>query len=231
MISWVARVEELKFMKEIDGIKYYSPLEESINIGSHALGFILSAIATILLYIKSAPLGDPLNLVSALVFGFSLMALYAASTCYHSARQPALRKKLRIVDHASIYCLIAGTYTPFSLLVLKGSTGWIIFTTTWLMALVGIVLKLFFTGRYQLLSTLMYVFMGWIIIFVIEPLMENLPADGLSWLIAGGLCYTLGAVLYAIKRIQLNHAIFHLFVLAGSLCHFLAIYLYVIPAV
>ena len=169
-----------------------------------------------------------LALVSALVFGFSLMALYAASTFYHSARKADLRRKLRVIDHASIYCLIAGTYTPFSLLVLKGTAGWAIFSITWLMALVGVVLKLFFTGRYQLISTLIYVFMGWIIIFVFEPLKQNLPAAGLDWLLAGGFFYTVGAALYAIKKIKLNHAIFHLFVLAGSFCHFLAVYRYVI---
>jgi hemolysin III len=217
-------------MQEINGIKYYSPLEESINIFSHAIGFILSVLATIFLFKKSLLSGDALSLVSALVFGFGLMALYAASTCYHSARDPALRKKLRIVDHASIYCVIAGTYTPFSLLVLKGSTAWFIFSITWSMALVGVVLKLFYTGKFQLISTLIYVFMGWIIIFVFEPLKENLPAAGLDWLLAGGFFYTVGAVLYAIRKIKLNHAIFHLFVLAGSFCHFLAVYIYVIPA-
>ena len=215
-------------MQEINGIKYYSPLEEKINIFSHAIGFFLSIIATILLVKKSIELGGVLSLVSALVFGFSLMALYAASTFYHSARKADLRRKLRVIDHASIYCLIAGTYTPFSLLVLKGTAGWAIFSITWLMALVGVVLKLFFTGRYQLISTLIYVFMGWIIIFVFEPLKQNLPAAGLDWLLAGGFFYTVGAALYAIKKIKLNHAIFHLFVLAGSFCHFLAVYRYVI---
>ena len=215
-------------MQEINGIKYYSPLEEKINIFSHAIGLFLSIIATILLVKKSIELGGVLSLVSALVFGFSLMALYAASTFYHSARKADLRRKLRVIDHASIYCLIAGTYTPFSLLVLKGTAGWAIFSITWLMALLGVVLKLFFTGRYQLISTLIYVFMGWIIIFVFEPLKQNLPAAGLDWLLAGGFFYTVGAALYAIKKIPLNHAIFHLFVLAGSFCHFLAVYRYVI---
>jgi hemolysin III len=215
-------------MQEINGIKYYSPLEENINIFSHAIGLFLSIIATILLVKKSIELGGVLSLVSSLVFGFSLMALYAASTFYHSARKADLRRKLRVIDHASIYCLIAGTYTPFSLLVLKGAAGWTIFSIAWLMALVGVVLKLFFTGRYQLISTFMYVFMGWIIIFVFEPLKQNLPTAGLDWLLAGGFFYTVGAALYAIKKIKLNHAIFHLFVLAGSFCHFLAIYRYVI---
>jgi hemolysin III len=215
-------------MQEINGIKYYSPVEERINIFSHAVGFFLSVLATFFLFKKAMLAGNTLSIVSALVFGFSLMALYGASTCYHCARQPALRKKLRIIDHASIYCLIAGTYTPFALLILKGTTGWVIFSIAWLMALVGIVLKLFFTGRYQLVSTLMYVFMGWIIIFVFDPLKESLPDAGLDWLLAGGFFYTVGAALYAIKKIKLNHAIFHLFVLAGSFCHFLSVYLYVI---
>jgi hemolysin III len=215
-------------MYEVDGVKYYSPLEERINICSHALGLLLSVIAFVLLLLKSLPNNNLLELVSVAVFGLSLVVLYGASTAYHSTRQAVMRKRLRIVDHASIYCLIAGTYTPFTLLVLSGASGWIIFTASWTMALVGIVLKLFFTGRYTVISTLMYVFMGWLIVFAIDPLMANLSRDGLFWLIAGGLAYTFGALLYAIKKIPLNHALFHLFVLAGSACHFISVYCYVI---
>ena len=161
------------------------------------------------------------------ILGLSLIFLYGTSTAYHSSKNQARRSRLRILDHASIYILIAGTYTPFTLITLHGPTGWMIFGTSWGMAFTGIILKLFFTGKYQLLSTLMYVFMGWLIIFAIEHLIDKLPRAGLGWLVAGGLAYTLGAALYSIKKIRFNHAIFHVFVLLGSSCHFMAVYFYV----
>lgn len=209
--------------------KYYSALEERINISSHALGLIFSLVALVLLVEQAISHGNNLHLVSFCIFGASLISLYAASTLYHSSRDPVLRNRLRIIDHASIYVLIAGTYTPFSLITLGDKTGWIIFSVSWAMALIGIVLKLFFTGRFTFVSTAMYIFMGWIILFALEPLANSLPANGLTWLVAGGIAYTLGAILYSIKRIRLNHAIFHLFVLSGSFCHFIAVYYYVLP--
>lgn len=213
----------------MEGIKYYSPIEEKINILSHAAGFILSLVALVLLVMRATLYGDVWDVVSAGIFGASLMILYGASTVYHSAKKPELRKRLRIVDHASIYVLIAGTYTPFTLITLNGSIGWVIFGTAWGLALTGIILKLFFTGKYNLISTLMYVFMGWVIIFAIKPLINNLPLDGLLWLFAGGMAYTTGAVLYSIKKIKFNHAIFHMFVLIGSFSHFMAVFFYVLP--
>jgi len=217
-------------MKAIAGIQHYSPIEEKINISSHALGFILSTIALVLLVNHAYTYGNVLHVVSFSVFGISLIALYAASTIYHSAKTPVLRTKLRIVDHASIYILIAGTYTPFTLVTLGGLTGWVIFGVSWTMALTGIILKLFFTGRFDFISTFMYVFMGWIIVFALEPLVSSLSYDGLFWLVTGGIAYTIGAILYGIKKIRLNHAIFHVFVLAGSFCHFVSVFYYVLPA-
>jgi hemolysin III len=216
-------------MTNIKGIKYYSPLEEKINIVSHAVGFILSIAALVLLTTYAAIYGNVWHIVSFSIFGVSLIILFAASTVYHSAKKPALRSRLRIMDHASIYVLIAGTYTPFALVTLNGLTGWVIFGISWGLALSGIVLKLFFTGRYRLLSTLMYIFMGWIIIFAIKPLINNLSLDGLFWLVAGGIAYTVGAVLYGIKKIKFNHAIFHVFVLIGAFCHFISVFFYVLP--
>lgn len=213
----------------MEGIKYYSPIEEKINILSHAAGFVLSLAALVLLVMRATRYGDVWDVVSAGIFGASLIILYAASTVYHSAKKPELRKRLRIIDHASIYVLIAGTYTPFTLITLNGSIGWVIFGTAWGLALTGIILKLFFTGKYNLISTLMYVFMGWVIIFAIKPLINNLPLDGLLWLFAGGMAYTTGAVLYSIKKIKFNHAIFHMFVLIGSFSHFMAVFFYVLP--
>ena len=211
-------------------LNVYSPAEERINIGSHALGLVLSITAFLLLVLRAQSYDNALYTLSFAVFGASLICLYLASTLYHSAKTLKMRTRLRIVDHATIYILIAGTYTPFCLITLSGPTGWTVFAVSWGLAAAGLVLKLFFTGRFQLLSTLMYVFMGWIVIFVVKPMIANLPLAGLVWLLVGGISYTTGAVIYSIKRIPFNHAIFHLFVLAGSFCHFIAVYQYVYPS-
>jgi hemolysin III len=210
-------------------VKFYPPLEEKINIFSHVIGLLVSVLALVMMVVRASQHGNAWHIVSVSIFGAGLIALYAASTAYHSARNPKTRARLRIIDHATIYTLIAGSYTPFTLITLQGAVGWTIFAITWSLAISGIILKLFFTGRFNRISTLMYVFMGWLIIFVVKPLVASLPAAGLYWLIAGGLAYTIGAVLYSIKSIPFNHALFHVLVLAGSTCHFIAIYEYVIP--
>lgn len=212
----------------MDTTNHYSPLEEKTNIISHAIGLALSIVGTLLMLVRAGASGDILYIISVGIFGASLIALYAASTLYHSAKDPKTRARLRINDHATIYILIAGTYTPFTLITLNGWVGWTVFGVSWGMATCGVVLKLFFTGRYTVLSTLMYVFMGWIIIFAIKPLVNSLSPEGLFWLIAGGLAYTTGAVIYSIKKVHFNHAIFHLFVLLGSFCHFISVYFYVL---
>jgi len=206
----------------------YSPKEEKINIISHAIGFLLSIVALILLVIHAIEFGTILHIVSVGIFGASLIILYVASTLYHNSKNEESRTRLKIFDHAAIYVLIAGTYTPLCLITLNGTTGWLICGISWGMALIGIILKIFFTGRYKIISTLMYVFMGWMIVFAINPLIDNLSASGLNWLVAGGVFYTIGAVIYSIKKIKFNHAIFHLFVLIGSFCHFYLIYFYVL---
>jgi hemolysin III len=212
----------------MDGTQHYSPREEMTNIISHAVGLVLSIVALLLMLIRASESGNFLHIVSAAIFGASLIALYAASTLYHSAKDPKVRSRLRINDHATIYILIAGTYTPFTLITLNGWVGWTIFGVSWGMAIAGVVLKLFFTGKYNVLSTLMYIFMGWIIIFAVKPLINSLSSEGLFWLVAGGVAYTTGAVIYSIKKIKFNHAIFHLFVLLGSFCHFISVYFYVL---
>jgi len=217
-------------MKDTEGITDYSPIEEKINIISHAIGFILSIVAFVLLVAHANLHADVWHIASFSIFGASLILLYAASTFYHSAKTTELRNRLNILDHASIYVLIAGTYTPFSLITLKGTTGWVIFGISWGLALTGIILKLFFTGKYNLISTIMYVLMGWVIVFAIKPLINNLPLEGLLWLFAGGISYTIGAILYSIKNIKFNHAIFHMFVLIGSFCHFMSVFFYVLPS-
>ena len=213
-----------------DRAGFYPPLEENLNIITHAFGFILSIIGLILLVLKANNHGEVRHLVSFSIFGASMILLYAASTLYHSSKSGLLRYRLNILDHSSIYVLIAGTYTPFAIVTLHGLVGWILFGVIWGLAITGVVLKLFFTGRYQKLSTIMYVVMGWIVVFAIKPLIDNLSLNGLLWLLSGGISYTLGAVLFSLDRIRFNHAIFHLFVLFGSFSHFISIYYNVLPS-
>jgi hemolysin III len=203
-------------------------VEEAINVASHALGFVLGIIGLVALLLLAMGDGDTLKIVSFTIFGCSLVITYGTSTLYHSTTSPLRRSRLRIMDHASIYILIAGSYTPFTLITLQGPVGWTLFSISWGMAITGITLKFYFTGRYRLLSTLMYVFMGWLIVFAIFPLIEKMPVMGMRWLVAAGLAYTLGAILYAIKKIPFNHAIFHVLTMVGSICHFVAVYRYVI---
>lgn len=204
----------------------YSAKEESLNIYTHAFGFVLSILGLILLIATSFEKSS-VYFWSFLIFGLSMCVLYLASTLYHRAKKPVQRAKLQIFDHCAIYVLIAGTYTPFTLITLPEDIGHMIFAIVWVLALMGVLLKLFFTGRFGVLSTILYVAMGWLIVSAYTPLVENLPEQGVAWLFAGGLGYTLGAILYSIKRIPYNHAIFHVFVLAGSFCHFWVVYSYI----
>lgn len=214
-------------MEKKTNIQFYSPTEEKLNIWSHAFGIFLSIIALVLLIIKAVQQDNIWMMISFPIFGVSLILLYLASTLYHASKEPQKRFKLKVFDHAAIYVLIAGSYTPFTLVSLNGETGWLIFSMVWVMAFTGIMLKLFFTGRFKVISTTMYVLMGWLIVFYFQDLTAHLHEKGVFYLILGGVLYTIGAILYSIKKIKFNHAIFHFFVLAGSLCHFLSIYLYV----
>ncbi len=209
-------------------IKRYAPLEEKINIYSHGLGFVLAIPATILMILKASLHGDPWQIVSVSIYGLSLMTLYLASTVYHASKDENRRSRLNIFDHASIYLLIAGSYTPFVLVTLRGPWGWSLFGVVWTAAIAGIFFKLYFTGRFELASTIAYVLMGLVVLVAIKPLIDRLPLPGLFWLIAGGVSYIVGALFYMQRKIHYQHAIFHVFVLVGSLCHYWAIYEYVI---
>lgn len=190
----------------------------------------MSIFGLIFLIDRAQKIGGEWTLTSFSVYGLSLVVLYAASTIYHYVQTPRLRLKLAIVDHAAIYLLIAGSYTPFTLITLEGATGLAIFAAIWTCAFIGMFFKLFFTGRFQTISTIMYILMGWMAILVIDPLMENLAEEGIFWLFAGGISYTIGALFFLLDhKLKFNHAIFHVFVLGGSFSHFLAVYFYVIP--
>ena len=157
------------------------------------------------------------------------MLLYGASTLYHALPAPRWKRCLRVFDHAAIFLLIAGTYTPFMLVSLRGPWGWSLFGVVWALAVAGIVLKVFFTGRFRLLSTLIYLFMGWLVLIAIKPLVEALPHGSLVLLFAGGAAYSAGTVFYVWKRLPYHHAVWHLFVLAGSICHFFAVFASLVP--
>ncbi|MEM0939006.1 MAG: hemolysin III family protein [Bacteroidota bacterium] len=203
----------------------YSTTEENWNIGTHALGTVLSIPATYFLITKS---GNSSELLASAIFGVSLIVLYIASATYHASKNEAKRIKLRIFDHTAIFVLIAGTYTPICMISLGNSWGPSLLIIIWSIAFTGILLKLFFTGKYDRASTIVYVGMGWIAVIAIKPLLEHFSTAPLLWLLGGGISYTLGALLYSINRLPFNHAIFHVFVLAGSSCHYVMIYNYVI---
>ncbi|AUC21374.1 MULTISPECIES: hemolysin III family protein [Polaribacter] len=202
----------------------YSETEERLNVWSHGLGLLASVIAFPFLIVKASNYTNFWEVTSFVIYGLSLIVLYAASTFYHAAKNPKKRRRLNIFDHAAIYALIAGSYTPFCLVALNSDLGWYMFIAVWVFALTGIILKLFFTGRFDKISTAMYLLMGWQVVFFIKPLMVALPTFNLNLLIGGGVFYTIGAILYSIKKIPYNHAIFHVFVLLGSISHFIAIY-------
>lgn len=208
-------------------LTYYSKTEENLNVITHGIGLLLSIVAFFFLTVKALEIGSINYLVSFIIFGISLILLYGASTFYHLSIQPNIRAKLNILDHAAIYVLIAGTYTPFTLVTLNGWVGWTILSAVWGIALVGIFLKLFYNGRFDKISTIAYAAMGWIIVFAIIPLIEQLSLNGLLWLFSGGVLYTTGAVFYSLKKVKYNHAIFHVFVLLGSISHFISIYFHV----
>ena len=202
----------------------YSKKEERLNVLSHGLGLALSIVAFPFLILKSLDYTGFWEISSFIIYGLSMMILYAASTFYHAEKNPKRRRKLNIFDHAAIYLLIAGSYSPFCIVGLDSSLGWYMFLFVWLFALTGVILKLFFTGKFEKISTAMYLLMGWQVMFFIRPLMNSLSEEGFQMLVAGGVFYSVGAILYSIQKIPFNHAIFHVFVLLGSFCHFVAIY-------
>lgn len=203
---------------------HYPKKEEFLNILSHGFGLFLSILSLPFLLYKAVAFNGFWKPVSFIIFGISMVVLYAASTMYHAAKKPKLRRRLNIFDHAAIYVLIAGSYTPFCLVALDSDLGWYMFLFVWIFALSGVVLKLFFTGKFDKVSTALYLIMGWQVVIFIKPLMNSLSSEGLNFLFAGGVFYTIGAILYSIRKLPYNHAIFHIFVLLGTLSHFWAIY-------
>jgi hemolysin III len=216
-------------IKNISLGRSYSLGEEIANSVTHGFGTILSVVGLVLLVYLATINGDGYQIVSFSIYGASLIILYLASTLYHAFQKPKLKRVFKIIDHASIFLLIAGTYTPFLLVGLRGRFGWILFAIIWGLALMGIGFKAFFIDRFQKLSTLAYVLMGWLSVLMIKGLAENIEMGGLIWLAVGGVAYTVGVIFYALKKIPYMHSIWHLFVLAGSVSHFMSVYLFLAP--
>lgn len=212
----------------MDNESYYTKGEEIANAVTHGIGALLAIAALILLIVFSSLYGDSWYIVSYTIFGVSLVILYSASTLYHSLPGRKVKDIFQIFDHSSIYILIAGTYTPFTLTVLRGPKGWIIFGLIWGLAVIGIVMKAFWVKKYVGFSTAVYIFMGWLIVFDLKPILIAMPHTGIVLLVLGGILYTLGAVLFMFDNIPYNHAVWHIFVLAGSTCHFFSM-LYLLP--
>jgi hemolysin III len=204
-------------------------IEEICSSSLHGIGVGLSIVGFILLMILSVKGGDIKRVISFGIYGVSLFLLYLASTLYHGIRSVKAKHILRVCDHASIYLLIAGTYTPFCLVTMPYFWGYLLLAILWPLAIVGILFKVFYVGRYKVFSTLVYVVMGWVALIAIKPFFESLSDNGCLLVVLGGLLYTIGVIFYACEKIPFNHVIWHMFVLSGSACHFFAVLLYVVP--
>lgn len=203
--------------------------DEIANSITHGVGAILSAIGLVYLMIQAGAHGTGWHIFSCALYGSTLLLLYIFSTLYHALPGPKSKYVFRIFDHSSIYLLIAGTYTPFMLVNLRGPWGWSIFAVIWTLAVAGVVFKSIAIGRFAVLSAIIYVLMGWLVLIAIRPLLHAIPWDGFLWLAAGGLCYTAGVAFFATDRVRYFHMIWHLFVMAGSACHYVAVVRCVIP--
>ena len=203
--------------------------EERASMLTHAAGGMLAIAALVVLIVHSSLAHDVRRIVAVCIYGCSLVFMYCTSTVYHLVRPPRIKRLLKILDHASIYLLIAGTYTPILLISMRGYWGWSLFGVVWAMAIAGVILKLFFVDRFEMLSVSLYVFMGWLVLVGAKPLFASVPMVGIGWLFAGGISYTGGVLFFLWDRLPFNHAIWHLFVIAGSVCHFVAVLFYVLP--
>lgn len=206
----------------------YSTGEEIANAVTHGLGVALSIAALVLMVVRAAGTGDPAKIVSAVVFGTCLVLLYLSSTLYHSLSPPKAKRVFKVLDHSAIYLLIAGTYTPFALVTLRGLLGWALFALLWALAVAGVCTEAFWVNRPRWLSALIYIGMGWIAVLAWRPLVDALPRAALGLLLLGGVLYTVGTIFYVIRRVPYMHAVWHLWVIGGSTCHVLAVLLYVL---
>ncbi|MFD2624207.1 PAQR family membrane homeostasis protein TrhA [Salibacterium salarium] len=207
----------------------FSRKEEIANAATHAVGIVLSLVAIAVLIVFTSLNATPFHVVSVSIYGTTMLLLYVSSTLLHTLKKGKTKDLFEIFDHASIYLFIAGSYTPFLFHVVEGPLSWTLFGVVWGIAFFGIGFKAFFVKKFLFLSTIFYILMGWIMIFAWQPVMENLPAPGIGFLVGGGLLYTVGTIFYIWRHFPYHHAVWHVFVLAGSILHFFAIFFYVLP--
>jgi hemolysin III len=208
----------------------YSIAEEIAHAITHGVGLLLSVAALTIVVAFASVRGDAWHIVSAAIYGSTLVLLYASSTMYHALPAPRAKKVFRTLDHSAIYVLIAGTYTPFTLVNLRGGWGWALFGVAWGLAICGVLLEAVAKPRVRVLSLVLYLALGWMVAIAVKPLLETVAAGGIVLLLLGGMAYTGGVVFYVWQRLPYNHAIWHIFVLAGSIFHYFAVLFYVIPA-
>ncbi len=202
---------------------------ELVNGITHGIGFGMSSVALVVLLTMAANRGSARLIVACAIYGATLVTLYLASTLYHAVWSPRLKRVLQIVDHVAIYLLIAGTYTPITLVSLRGGQGWLLFGVIWAMALLGSLVKIFWFGRFPRATLMLYLLMGWGALTVARPLVESLTHGGAAWLAAGGLAYSIGVIFFRWESLRYHHAIWHVFVMLGSTCHFFTVMFYVLP--
>jgi hemolysin III len=207
----------------------YSIGEEIANSITHGIGWALAVVALVLLVVFSALYGDAWHIVSCSIYGAGLVLLYANSTLYHSLTNKTAKKVFKILDHSSIFFLIAATYTAFTLTVIRGPWGWTLFGIVWGGFVFGTIMKVFYANRFKWLSVTIYILLGWCVVIAIKPIIENFPTPGLVLLGAGGIAYTLGALIYSKKGVRYSHAVWHVYVIIGSMLQFFSVFFYVIP--
>jgi hemolysin III len=223
MLKWIEKTTHPS------NIRPFTLGEEIFHSITHGIGSALSVAGLTLLVVLAVLYGDVYQIIGFSIFGTSLVILYLSSTLYHGFQHPRVKQVFKVFDHSAIYLLIAGTYTPFLLVAIRGTSGWILLTIVWLIALVGVLFKILFIERFQVLSVVTYLIMGWLCVFVFREMVANIPIGGIIWLAVGGFFYTVGVIFYALQKIPYMHAVWHFFVLGGSISHFFAVLLYLSP--
>ncbi len=219
----------MRVMVDNTTLSKYSVREEIVHATTHGFGALLSILGLSWMLYLSISAADPWRIVASSIYGATLIALFLASTVYHGMYASRHREIFKLLDHCAIYLLIAGTYTPFLLVAMRTNTGWWLFGTIWALATAGIVKKLWLRHRFPKVALASYLAMGWLIVLAAPQMAEAIGANGMAWLVAGGICYSVGAVFYVADRVPFNHAVWHLFVLGGGACHFLGVVWHVLP--
>lgn len=219
----------IKKLLETPGVRQFTLGEEISHSITHGFGSALSIAGLVILVYLAARYGDIYQVVSFSIFGISLVVLYLSSTLYHGFQQPRVKQVFKVFDHSAIFLLIAGTYTPFLLVAIRGTTAWILLSIVWMIALAGVLFKIRFIERFQVVFVIIYILMGWLCLFVFNQLIATIPIGGIIWIAVGGLFYMVGVIFYALQKIPYMHVVWHFFVLGGSISHYFAVLFYLAP--